>query len=83
MFYHFEFTTGGLGLQSSCRTISLMINGYSIYLRSISSLKAKGLNTCVNMVVVFFFCNKLENILKTYICIVWCIVCKLMRTFFF
>jgi hypothetical protein len=52
-FQSIEFTTGGL--QWSCRKISRMINGNRIHLRSISSLIAKGLNTCVNKVSVLHF----------------------------
>jgi hypothetical protein len=48
-----EFTTGGL--QSSCRNILRMINGNRMYLSSISSLIAKGLNTYVNKVCFNFF----------------------------
>jgi hypothetical protein len=44
-----EFTTGGL--QSCCRNISRMINGNRIYLSSILSLIAKGLNTYVKKVL--------------------------------
>ena len=51
-----ECTTGGL--QSSCRNISTMINGNRIHLISISSLIAKGLNTYVNKVFLFFLLNK-------------------------
>ena len=44
-----EFTTSGI--QSSCRN---MINGNRMHLSSVSSLKAKGLNTYVNKVFQFF-----------------------------
>ena len=47
-----EFTTGGL--QSSCKNISMMINGNRMHLSSISSLIAKGLYIYVNMVSVFY-----------------------------
>jgi hypothetical protein len=50
----FEFTTGGL--QSSCRNISMMINGNSMHLSSILNLTGKGLNTYVNKVFLFFSC---------------------------
>ena len=46
-----EFTTGGL--QSSCRNIWRMINKNRMHLSSISSLIAKGLNTCLNNVFLF------------------------------
>ena len=65
-----EFTTGGL--QSSCIKISVMINGNRMHLSSISSLIAKGLNTYVNMVFLFFIFN-------TFALSLWGIVCKLMR----
>ena len=42
------------GLQSSCRNISRMINGNRMHLSSISSLIAKGLNTFVNKVFLFY-----------------------------
>ena len=48
-----EFTTGGL--QSSCWNISKMINENRMDLSSISSLIAKGLNTYVNKVFLFFY----------------------------
>ena len=57
-----KFTTGGL--QSSCRNISRIIHGNKIHLRSISSLIAKGLNSYVNKVFLFFICNKFANISK-------------------
>jgi hypothetical protein len=47
-----EFTTGGV--QSSSRSISRKINGNRMHLSSISSLTAKGLNTYVNKVFMFF-----------------------------
>ena len=50
-----DFTTGGL--QSSCRNISRMINGNRMHLSSISRLIAKGLNTYVNKVFMFFLFN--------------------------
>jgi hypothetical protein len=43
-----EFTRGGL--QSSSRNISRMINGNKMHLNSVSSLRAKGLNTYVSKV---------------------------------
>ena len=55
-----EFTTGGL--QSSCRNISRMINEKRMDPSSISSVIAKGLNTYVNKVFMFFILNKLANI---------------------
>ena len=50
-----EFTTGGL--QSSWRNISRMINGNRMNLSAISSFIAKGLNTYVNKVFLFFIFN--------------------------
>ena len=57
-----EFTTGGL--QSSCRNISRMINGNRMHLSSMSSLIAKGLNTSVHKVFLFFIFNTFANIYK-------------------
>ena len=55
-----EFSTGRL--QSSCRNISRMINGNRMHLSSISSLIAKGLNTYVNKVFLFFICNTFAKV---------------------
>jgi hypothetical protein len=57
-----EFTTGGL--QSNCRNISRIINGNRMHLSSISSLIAKGLNSYVNKVLLFFIINTFEKISK-------------------
>jgi hypothetical protein len=57
-----EFTTGYC--QSSCRNIS-RINGNRMHLSSISSLIAKGLNTYVNKVFLFFIINTLQTFLRT------------------
>ena len=57
-----ELTTGGL--QSSCRTISRMINGNRMHLSSILSLIAKGLNTYVNEVFLLIIFYKFANIYK-------------------
>ena len=57
-----ECTTGGL--QSSCRNISCVINGTRMHLSSISSLIAKGLNSNVNKVFLFFIFNKLATFKK-------------------
>ncbi|KAM9428435.1 CREB-regulated transcription coactivator 1-like isoform 2-T2 [Salvelinus alpinus] len=50
------------GLQSICRNISRMINGNRMHLSSISSLIAKGLNTYVNKVFLFFIFYTFANI---------------------
>jgi hypothetical protein len=63
----FEFTTGGL--QSCCRNISSMINVSMLHLSSISSLRAKGLDTCVNEVFLFSYLIHLIK-LRTCFCFV-------------
>jgi hypothetical protein len=72
-----EFTTGGV--QSSCRNISRRINGNRMHLGSISSLKAKGLNTYINKVFLFYIFYTFANISKTPFLIshykVLCVVC--------
>jgi hypothetical protein len=54
-----QFTTGGL--KSSCRNISRKINGNRVHLSSILRLIAKGLNTSVNKVFLFFILNKVAK----------------------
>jgi hypothetical protein len=57
-----KFTIGGL--QSCCRNISRMINGNRMNLSSISSLIAKGLNTYVNKLFLFFIFNAFAKMSK-------------------
>jgi hypothetical protein len=59
---HVQSTEFSTGLQSSCENISRMMNGNRMHMSSISSLIAKGLNTYVNTVFLFFI---FANILKT------------------
>ena len=65
----------------SCRNICKMINGNRMQdLSSISSLKAKGLNTCVNK--LFLFLIRLQTFLKKtcfHFFIMGYCVCRLMR----
>jgi hypothetical protein len=63
-----EFTP--CGLQSSCRSISRMINGNQMHLSSISSLVAKGLNTYGNRVFMFCFLINVKKIIKSCFCFV-------------
>jgi hypothetical protein len=53
------------GLKSSCKNISSMFNGNRMHRSSISNLIAKGLNTYVNKVYIFFMLNTFARILKT------------------
>jgi hypothetical protein len=69
------------GLQSSCRNILRMINGNTMHLSSISSLIAKGLNTYVNKVFLFFIFNTFAKIYtkKCFALSLWGIVCRLIE----
>ena len=65
---------------SSCRNISKMINGNRMHRSSISSLIAKGLNTHVNKVFLFFILNTFAKTSKNvfFAFSLWCIVCRLL-----
>ena len=66
-----KFTTGGL--QSSCRNISRMINGNRMHLSSISSLIAKGLNTCVNKVLFLIHLVKFQKTCFHFVIMGYCV----------
>lgn len=57
-----EFTTGGL--QSRWRNISMTIKRSGKHLSYISSVTAKCLNICVNVIFQFLLFNKLANLSK-------------------
>ncbi|KAK6320820.1 hypothetical protein J4Q44_G00077960 [Coregonus suidteri] len=61
----FQIMSNQLNLpQSSCRNVSRMINGNRMHLSSISSLIAKGLNSYVNKVFLFFMLNAFAKMSK-------------------
>jgi hypothetical protein len=60
------------------------INGNRMHRSSISSLIAKGLNTYVKKVFLFFIFNKLATISQPVLTLsLWSIVCRLLRIFYF